>query len=572
MNDEIAEAGESRPRRHLLLAVMVVVLGLVAGLVKSYLTVGVSPDGLHFIDYARDLGNLEPARCYRGAWSRHGPLLRSWLDGVGAYVPALTVMEYYDPHPGYPLLLLASKRCLDIFQPGNDFQSWIRAAQLAGALAWIVLALGCLLLGRELLGMPAALVGTWCLAVSPFLVDQRSNALSDVPALACLILSCYFAVRVLRAGKAIDAIGCGLAGGLGYLVRPEALQVVCYAALLLGGQLLYARQRHHARLLLLLACSAALLCVPYMIIRGQVLTRSFHSLSGAESMCPTLDRQLYANSLLSNLEAEFERRSLDVNSWPCMMIKGLLRFWSGWCMDVGRLILVFVLIGLVVQRRQFLLDRGYQVISCLLVVNLVLLPALLYARKGYLDPRHVLPTAVLTSFWVWPGLLAVLHKLGQLVYSRAAFLAPLWRPTALAVTALFLITLWRLPHVLTPLHAEQIGERRAAAWLQRHLEHEEMILDPDGLVSFHGGLEKRNRWWQYKPEPCAESIAALVARYPNVGWIVLPNVFISANLVDDWDSKLSNLHIVPARSFSTGKTSAGNQCQICLYRVERADS
>jgi hypothetical protein len=324
---------------------------------------------------------------------------------------------------------------------------------------------------------------------------------------------------------------------------------------------MHQRQRHAGKLLILLTLTTALFCCPYMLIRGQVLTKSMTTFTFQEGYCPTLERQL---EILGFLDEEFD------GPWHIRLLKGFVYFWVGWARGVGRLVLLLVLVGLFAQRRQFWQDPGRRVLAVIAVSNLLLLPAMLYARKGYLDARHVLPVATLTVFWVWPGLLCACGGVLGRLRGLPALRWP-WLPAALSTALLLLIAWQRVPALLTPLHAERQGVIDAAAWLKQHLDQDELILDPDGVISFHAALESRNRWWQYDPPGSAEAIGELVARHPRAGWLVLPEPFISADLVEQWSQGLPGVRLAPARSFRVGTAAGGVPCHISIYHIEKEE-
>src|SRR5207247_262421 len=98
-------------------------------------------------------------------------------------------------------------------------------------------------------------------------------------------------------------------------------------------------------------------------------------------------------------------------------------------------------------------------------------------KKGYLDPRHVLPAAALSVYWCWPGLLTLGYRLRQ-GWRRATMLLPRtdapvhfrrWptmTPARCALVILAGLSWWMIHPTLTwGLHAERHGYRAAGEWL-----------------------------------------------------------------------------------------------------------
>lgn len=476
-------------------------------------TVCLTEDGVTFIQYARQLDGEKPLDRTLLA-GRRGPAARHILDRVAEWVPALPVLEAHDQHPGYPLLILAARRTVGDWLADDPLERWSRSAQLVSVVAGVLLTAGVCSLGRRLLGPAAGFAGAVVVAMSPALVAQRAEALSDVPALACLVASACCAVRVLAAGRARDAALCGLCAGAGYWVRPEAVQV----AALLGLFLIVRWWRNQADRprwalsLCALALPLLLLCGSYMAVRGSVFTKSGSVLVGVNA---EIDPLLVSPMERTGTWGTFpgSGRLPPPNSPAGKLVRGAKHFLTGWAHDLGGVTAVPVFLGLWVGRRRVRRHAGQRLILLTVGVNALLLPGVLYYFKGYLDHRHVLPTAALTACWVWPGLRAAVRLALRTISSRSLRTG--------AATLLTLLALVEIPASwTTTFHGERFGHRLAGEWLTAQGTGSK-IFDVTGLAAYYAELEDRNL---HPPRPGAITMGyldALAGCCPDLRLIVI---------------------------------------------------
>ena len=224
---------------------LVVLLLLLVGALRTAVianTAAVARDGIVFIDYA-----LQFER-------------KPWPE----------VLRGNHQHPGYPLSVWAVSLPVRLWSGRTDCDTMQVSAQLASALAGVLLVIPMFLLGRELFDRR---VGFWsallfqCLPVSGrVLSDGLSEGLFLLLAATALLL----AMRAVRSGSAAGFLECGLCSGLAYLTRPEgALVPVATLLLLLLMQLLPSWRRSWRRTLANGSCvglASLAVASPYLVV------------------------------------------------------------------------------------------------------------------------------------------------------------------------------------------------------------------------------------------------------------------------------------------------------------------
>lgn len=204
----------------------------------------VSRDGLGFIEYATQL-LADPAQA----------------------------MRTHDQHPGYPLLIAAT-RCLLGTTPGTESpEGWVTAARvpsLVAGLAVVALVWG---LTRETFPAPVATLAALLAAMLPLLRQNAADALSDTPHLAAYLLATWCALRGWSSPRGLGWwLATGLASGLAYWIRPEGLTPALVVAGLLVCQIPLADRAERWRLagaVALVLVSAAALVLPQAMLSGR---------------------------------------------------------------------------------------------------------------------------------------------------------------------------------------------------------------------------------------------------------------------------------------------------------------
>ncbi len=368
----------------------------------------------------------------------------------------------HDYHPLYPGLMA-------LLHPltGDWVLSGVAVSVVAGTLAvWVAYAWLDAAVGR----VPAR-VGAFALAVHPYAIDVSADVMSD--GLHLLLFLCAVALgwRALQQrGAGGAALGCGLAAGGAYLVRPEgagvALAVAGVAALeALRGRL---APRALLRLGAALGVGCLLVMTPYVswlsAERGELTfsqKKSINALLGVERLrdwlghAPDPDPAL-APAAAGPAEApEPNPLGGDLAVGPpvaAALVEVLETSLSVLRYEVALLLIL----GLVAARWPPGLRGRYHAV--LIALYLVVLTGLL-ANVGYLSRRHALPAALSTLPYVALGAVAAASWLARPL-RRAGGRGAAWTLLLLLVAGLGLGKAFRTPD------GDALAERRAAEWLR----------------------------------------------------------------------------------------------------------
>src|SRR5207245_705749 len=108
--------------------------------------------------------------------------------------PSREVLERSLQHPGYPAVLLAVSWPVRYFLGGTNYASMQLSAQLASALAGVLLVIPMYYLGRELFGQRAAFWGTALFQCLPVSARVMADALSEATFLLFSATALWLAV------------------------------------------------------------------------------------------------------------------------------------------------------------------------------------------------------------------------------------------------------------------------------------------------------------------------------------------------------------------------------------------
>ena len=132
------------------------------------------------------------------------------------------VVRDTDQHPLYPALIAAVEPLFERFAgPGPD--TWRIAAQSVAALASLLLLFPLYRITRTVFDERIACIAVAIYALLPVPAEVGHDTLSDSLGLLFVLLCLRFGAASMRTDDWRPALAAGLAGGVGYLARPEAI-------------------------------------------------------------------------------------------------------------------------------------------------------------------------------------------------------------------------------------------------------------------------------------------------------------------------------------------------------------
>lgn len=436
-----------------------------------------SQDGLTFLRVARDFQN------------------RPWVDAIRGT----------DRHPLYPALVALAEPLVRPWA-GRGPEAWRIAGQVVSAVAAIGLLLPLHGLTRLLFHRRVADLSALGFVLLPFPMAIGHDTLSDSLALAAFLVTLRLGLDTLQTQRLRSAIGCGLFGGLGYLVRPEIL-VAPLAVLTTGGFLaLSARFRDHEPgrsghpHLAGVGLTFLVMVGGYALVKGEVSEKL--ALRTASGIGP-----LATGPSITRAKGQWLPPGLDDPSWDFSpkeeptfpssppVLKRLAGLFRQWAQGLGWVLAAFALWGFVRDghcRRNVVADSPAPKIGRWLVLTyFFLFTFILYrhqSRMGYLSDRHVLTLITLSLPWAASGSFLVGTRLASLVR---------WRPgRSRAVARVGLACVVSLSAFLQSgeSHPSRWGHLAAGHWLSRNARPGDAVLDTRGWATFLSGTTSYDYW------------------------------------------------------------------------------
>jgi hypothetical protein len=432
------------------------------------------------------------------------------------------VLAHAPQHPAYPLSVLAISRPVRHYLPDDLPRAWQLSAQLASALASVLLVLPMFYLGRELFDRRVAFWACLLFQCLPTSGKVMGDGLSDTLFLLFACTGLLLACLALRRNSGVLFALTGLVGGLAYLTRPEGALIVGVAGLVLLGVQVNRRWRRswHRVLINGAALSAAALVVmtPYMMVIGGVTVKNTPNImmnqqrpdadwegrlrpssppgtDNRQSRGTTTGSTLFAiwwkpsqqqiEEALQNVKTPQDLANLQPPSrylWALGAVgielsKGF--FYVAW---------LPALLGLVWFRDRFRLVPGLWVVLlvCLTLTGLLFRVA---EKMGYLSDRHFLLMILCGSYFAAATLLVLGEKLALgMVRLWPALSGRRWMDRRVWAAALpLLLVLSPLPRTLQKLHGDRAGFRSVGEWLAQHIPPGDFIEDPYCWTYYHAG-------------------------------------------------------------------------------------
>jgi hypothetical protein len=392
-----------------------------------------------------------------------------------------------NPHPpAYPLAVLAVSTPLRHWLPADDRAAMQLSAQLANALAGVLLVVPMFYLGR---GLFDRRVGFWAAALFQCLpVSGRilSDALSEGVYLLVVTTGLVFALRAFRTSSALCFGLCGVCAGLAYLTRPEGVLLLGAAGLVLAAcQAKAAWRRPWGRALacgVSLAIAAVAVGAPYAL----VIHRFTNKETGRNLLRTAADRPgegpsgvtaggpgapLLASTL--GVYSHEKRRAL----WGLGALGGEVLKGYHYAAVVP------AVLGLYWFRNRFR-QPGAAVLLALCGLYTVVLWRVAFVA-GYVAERHSLVFVLCGLYWA----VAAVFAAGDWLAGRLGRVAA---GGAYAVVMLAALALTALPKTLEPLHTNRAGFHAAGLWLAQHAGPADVIVDPFDWAGYYAGQVLRD--------------------------------------------------------------------------------
>lgn len=423
------------------------------------------------------------------------------------------VLRQAPQHPAYPLTVLALSGPVRHFFPDDLPRAWQISAQLASALASVLLVVPMFYLGRELFDRRVAFWACVLFQCLPSSGKVMGDGLSDTLFLLWAAGGLWMACAALRSGSRWAFALTGLFGGLAYLTRPEGALIVASAGLVLLGLQVSRRWRRSWGSVMvnggILSLAALAVMLPYMVLIGGLTVKNTPNIMMNQQR-PDADwegrlrpktqaRGLTGGSILpaiwwhpSNADLEKLRNLTPAElarlKPPRRYLWALKALYTELAKGFFYMLWLPALLGVWWFRGRAPLVPGTWVLTlvCFLLCTLLFRVA---EKMGYLSDRHLLLVVMCGTY---PAAAAAL-VLGQKLALGAARLRPalagrVWTDgRAWSVGVLLLLALVPLPRTVERLHGDRAGFRSVGRWLAEHTLAGNFIEDPYCWTYYYAG-------------------------------------------------------------------------------------
>ncbi len=386
--------------------------------------------------------------------------------------------------PGYPLAIWGVYKALSTVSDAPVADRALLAAQIANALAAVLLVIPTYLIGRMLFSQNVGFAAALLFQVLPVPARITSDGLTEGVYLLATAVAVALAVRAVTVPRISSFLLCGLASGFAYLVRPEGLLVAGgpgVVALWLGLTRRWPRELAFGRLAAIVV-GVGLVAVPYVALIGKLSNKTTADILLKPGDAPP---QIYRGSPNTGLAttgplfAEWWNDTRDAGQSQTMWgVQAVLKEVSKGANYVVWPLALFAILAL---RRRFGTDPGPWVLVVVALCNFSLL-LYLAARVGYVSERHTVLLTLLACPFAAAGLPLLAVAIGQ-VFPRIERLGV--RVTAASL--LVVLVTASLPFTLKTMHPNREGHKHAGKWLAANMKENEALADPFCWAAWFSG-------------------------------------------------------------------------------------
>jgi len=431
--------------------------------------------------------------------------------------PMADVVRGTDQHPLYPALVaLAEPVAARLMGPGPE--TWRITAQGVSFLASLFLLIPLYHLARALFDERVALIAVFIYILLPVPAEVGRDVLANAVGLCATTLSLWLGARAIRSRRWPTALAAGLAGGVGFLARPEAILAPLAVGLAWCARAV--RTREPRALFRSLAPAAlavgVVVCVgSYAMVKGQVsekLALRRAATLGASATAQRSVPQLLPEGLDGtklDLSPKEESDHVALGGPARVLIWVVREWWDELCWGFA----VMAIWGLARQRfirglckRPDQTAEGAEERLVLGVFAAVHLTALLRhgSTLGYLSGRHVLPLVIASMPWVAAGTFVCLRGLGlKLSWSPRAKRAALVGAAGVVIAVLS-------AYQLRTSHESRRGHWEAGRWLAQNAKPGDRVLDTRGWARFVADKLVGYDYWHVRQALSDQGLAFVV--------------------------------------------------------------
>ncbi len=444
-------------------------------------------------------------------------------------------------HPLFPWLVCLQHNALSSVL-GSDGTSWIRSAQVVAAIAAVLLVVPMYFAGVRLANSLLATGATALFSLLPFTARLGADAMSDSTHLLFLLIGFWLCIEFLSGRRAAWLAAAGVATGLAYLARPEAMLLPAAFGLTLATvQWRFEWRMPWRHVGIGAVCGVAGIVVavsPYLVSIGKFTPKgSLNFLPGGSATFARFDSNAGRPRIRTLNDGQAIATPATKTALPSPSIGELdfshnhrpeskrVRGVAAAARELTRelveglhyLIGALVLVGICFADR-----KPANLLASILAIVFGVVLVQFSSRSGYIASRHVITLICLGSFvaarggWVLAGVAArVWSRLNGLASSSGEMVAEMLarRQRLLAAGLLIACGLFCLPRTFQLLHESRSPHVAAGRWLAEHAAADAVVLDSRGWASLYSGRPAYNY-----------DGARLAFEDPRLAYVVIENV------------------------------------------------
>ena len=406
--------------------------------------------------------------------------------------PFADVIKHCDQHPLYPICVAAAEPAVS-FLLGKGPDAWRVAGQAVSIAAFLAALYPIFGLARSLFDARTATLAAMMFALLPATSEVGHDTLSDALALLGMAWSLRLGERALRGQRLLDAVGCGLAAGVGYWARPEVLIAPAAVGLVAACRAIGRRrpldESRRPRLfpgLAAVGLPALVLVGGYATLKGEVSERLSLRIRGVgwASAHPALAAIPAQARGLTDPRLDFSAKEESAGRTVDGLASAAARLVSAWAEGLGFVFgatAIWGMIRVAAGGERSLISAYLIMFSCLLILHA--------ATVGYLSGRHALGLVVASLPWSAAGARSIVRGLlGRVGGDEAAIRRRCLVAMALLAAAAVAVQARKPPH------PTRWGHLAAGRWLKAHAGAGEATLDTRGWAAFVAGGPCYDYW------------------------------------------------------------------------------
>jgi hypothetical protein len=405
--------------------------------------------------------------------------------------------------PGYPFLIFAGHKLVTLFTDYSSVFTWIYSAQSTTLLCQLLALIPLYFTGKLLVGSRRSFYAILILALLPHPAKMACDVIRVWPYMLFLSTGFLFLLCGSRSGKWWMFGAAGLAAGVGFVIRPECVQLVILGVLWILIRL-FLPDRKMDRSTLLCALSVLIIgfvipTAPYVKATGKILPRQLEALINYSDTAES--------EKIQELKTDSGGYTYAASGLPGKISEAIGKLLERMSANLMYYFVPALVIGMYtrVRKHSTASDIERFFIPAFVSLNVIMVIAL-HCSRQYMSRRHCLPVVAFTIFYVPVGL-EVLAQWFEAGFSRGRSQAN--RHQHLFFFVLFVIGAYIcMPKLLGPAGADKRGYRHAANWLKRNTDAEDIIAVTDSRISFYA--ERKWLWYEVELPEGVEYVVRIV--------------------------------------------------------------